>query len=89
MAEHAVVPQDSLPEPELVDCVRRAFQDFATAHPERAQALGLVAFEGWTAHELATYLGRTYGATREYVSQCRTHLRPYLVRRCGDYVLHP
>lgn len=89
IAEHTAVSQGSLPEPELVDCVRRAFQDFAAAHPERAQALILVAFEGWTAQELAAYLGRTYGATREYVSQCRTHLRPYLVRRCGDYVLYP
>jgi RNA polymerase sigma-70 factor (ECF subfamily) len=78
---------DNTPEPDLVDCVRQAFRAFATDHPQRAQALSLVILEGWTAKELATYLGRSHGATREYVSRCRALLRPYLLERCGDYLL--
>ena len=63
---------------DLVDCVRRGFGRFALAHHDRAQALILSVAEGWSVAELAAFLGRTPGATREYVSQCRKRLREFL-----------
>ena len=71
--------------PDLDNCVRRAYADFALAHPDRAETLALIAFEGWTLIDLATALGRTHGAAREYVSQCRLKLRPFL-ERCREYL---
>lgn len=65
---------------EMKNCVRLAFVEFAERHPDSAQATLLAAVEGWTMDELAQALGRTVGATREFVSQCRKKLRPYLAR---------
>jgi RNA polymerase sigma-70 factor (ECF subfamily) len=63
---------------DLVDCVRRGFARFAREHHDRAQALILSVAEGWSVAELAAFLGRTPGATREYISQCRKRLREFL-----------
>ncbi|TLS78269.1 RNA polymerase sigma factor [Mariprofundus erugo] len=60
------------------DCVANAFDRFATDFRERAEVLKLVAIEGWSSGELAEFLGRTPGAAREYVSQCRKFFRPYV-----------
>ena len=70
----------------LQDCVRRAYAEFAAAYQDRAETLALVAFEGWSIGEVATYLGRTPGAAREYLSQCRKKLRPFL-ERCREFLL--
>lgn len=69
----------------LEECVQRAFAQFAADHHDRAETLALVAFEGWDMAELAAYLKRTPGAVREYVSQCRKKLRPYL-DRCREFI---
>lgn len=70
---------------DLENCVKQAYASFALAHPERAETLALVAFEGWSLVDLAKMLGRTHGAAREYVSQCRQKLRPFL-ERCKEYL---
>jgi RNA polymerase sigma-70 factor (ECF subfamily) len=63
---------------ELTDCVRKGFDHFATENNERAQVLTLVAFNGWGVVEVAQFIERTPGATREYISQCRKKLQPYI-----------
>ena len=62
----------------LRHCVRRAFEEFSRDFPENATAIQLAAFEGWTMEELGSFLGRTANATKEFVSQCKKRLRPYL-----------
>lgn len=59
-------------------CVREAMQRFRQAEPERAEAIHLTAYEDWPIEQVATYLGRTAGATRQYLSQCRKKLKDYL-----------
>lgn len=73
-------PEDSR---DVDHCVKRAYAEFALAYPDRAESLALVAFEGWSLVDLARMLGRTHGAAREYVSQCRAKLRPFL-ERCRE-----
>lgn len=51
---------------------------FAQAHPEHAAVLRWVVEDGMELTDLAALLGRTSGATREYVSQCRKKARPFL-----------
>lgn len=63
---------------DLQDCVQRGFVAFAQAFPDRAHAMRLAAFEGWDMEELAGFLSRTPAATREYISQCRKKLTPFL-----------
>ena len=73
------------PDSGLEECVRKAYAEFARDHRDRAETLALVAFEGWDMTELAAYLKRTPGAVREYVSQCRKKLGPYL-ERCRGFI---
>ena len=50
------------------------FADF----PDRARAIGFLVIEEWSVEDIARALGRTPGATREFLSQCRKKLRPYI-----------
>jgi RNA polymerase sigma-70 factor (ECF subfamily) len=69
----------------LEECVRKAFSEFAQAHPDRAEVLRLIAFDGWGIAEVATMLNRTSGAPREYLSQCRKKLQVFL-EPCRQYL---
>jgi len=62
----------------IEECVKDGFHRFSKAHSERAQALALLSFQEMSISEVAQFLGRSVGATREYLSQCRKKLRPYL-----------
>lgn len=70
----------NLVEEEYKKCVRDAFQDFSKEHQDRAHALSLSVFHGWNIEELSGFLGRTRGATREFLSQSRKKIKPFLVR---------
>ena len=69
----------------MEECVGRAFTAFAEKHPDRAECLRLAVIEGWSTSEVAAFLDRTQGATREFISQCRKLMRPFL-ERCRDYL---
>jgi RNA polymerase sigma-70 factor (ECF subfamily) len=69
----------------LKECVNARFAVFAKTHPDRAQALALLIYKDWDIPDLATILNRTGGATREYLSQCRKLLRPFL-EDCLSYL---
>jgi len=59
------------------DCVAQGLARFAAADPERAYAMELTV-EGLDLREIAERIGRTYGATREFLSQCRRRLAPFI-----------
>lgn len=60
------------------DCVRRGYADYAAAYPQCAEALDKVVHLHWSTRDVAQFLQRTEGATREYLSQCRKKLRRFL-----------
>ncbi len=62
-----------------VDAALLAFQ---TDYPEPGTALELVIMEGWSVRELAGFLEKSEGATREYLSYWRKRLQDYLARFC-------
>jgi RNA polymerase sigma-70 factor (ECF subfamily) len=62
----------------VVDCVQIGFREFARIHPQRAQCLSWLASDRMDIEQIASVLGRTAAATREYLSQCRKKLRPYI-----------
>jgi RNA polymerase sigma-70 factor (ECF subfamily) len=45
--------------------------------PERALALNLY-LEGTSMDEIAMQIGRSAAATKEYLSQCRKKIKPYI-----------
>jgi RNA polymerase sigma factor (sigma-70 family) len=75
-------PQNS----EFADCVDKCLDLFAHKWPEHSAALKLALFEEWSMRELSDYLGRTYGATRQYISECRKRLRTLVIEHCAEFV---
>lgn len=69
---------EHLQDEELEDCVNKRFGEFQTNEPERAQLIVWAVIDKLRMKDIAEILGRTPGATREYVSQCRKKLRGYL-----------
>ncbi len=70
---------------DLRKCVHQAFLRFTNGQVERAYALEQTALNGWDMKSLAYFLGRTPGATREYVSQIRKKLEPFL-EPCREFL---
>jgi RNA polymerase sigma factor (sigma-70 family) len=77
-AEQGAQPDDMLDQHVLNRVYLRCWARFSTAHPEHAAVLRWVVEDGMEQAELAALLGRSPGATREYISQCRKKARPYL-----------
>jgi RNA polymerase sigma-70 factor (ECF subfamily) len=60
------------------ECVRRGFSAFAKSYPDRAQCLSWLVTDTLDTGTIAELIGRTPGATREFLSQCRKKLRPFI-----------
>jgi RNA polymerase sigma factor (sigma-70 family) len=57
---------------------RRGWQRFQQDDPLHASVMRWVVEDGLTTEDISRLLGRTPGATREFVSQCRKSARRYL-----------
>lgn len=68
---------------ELDLCIRQALQKFAVDYNECAQSLTLIILNDFKSEEIGQVLGRTAKATREYLSQCRKKLKPF-VQHCYE-----
>ena len=68
----------------LEDCVEGGVLAFAEEYPDRQHAL-LLHIQGASIEEISAKIGRTPGATREFLSQCRKKLEPFL-RCCREYI---
>ena len=60
------------------DCVRDGLSRFAEDFPEAGQAIFWAAVDGMKSSDIAKALGRTAGATREFLSRARKKLSVYL-----------
>jgi RNA polymerase sigma factor (sigma-70 family) len=67
-----IVEQDS-----LEDCISRGVNVYGQQMPDRAYVLTLQ-MEGAGIEEIAAQIGRSIAATKEYLSQCRKKLRPFI-----------
>lgn len=75
--QQGVTPERQLSEQQREATFRACFDAFAKAHPEQAMVLRWVVEDGLDNTEIQALLGRTPGATREFISQCRKKARPY------------
>jgi RNA polymerase sigma factor (sigma-70 family) len=64
------------------DCVATGLAQFSQLAPDRAYVLELQ-MEGNSIEEIALQIGRTPGAAKEYLSQCRKRLTPF-IEHCVD-----
>lgn len=70
---------DSLSEADM-DSLGDALKAFQIDYPEASIALELVILEGWSLAELATFLNKSEGATRQYLFYWRQRFRDALER---------
>ena len=57
------------------DCVHGQLARFSEAYPEACQAIVWAAVDGLKSAQIAELIGRSAGATREFLSQTRKRLR--------------
>ncbi|MFT7722082.1 MAG: sigma-70 family RNA polymerase sigma factor [Roseateles sp.] len=76
-AERVATPEAALAERQVEAVFRQGFDRFAAAHPEHATVLRWVVEDGLDNAAIEALLGRTPGATREFISQCRKKARPF------------
>ena len=63
---------------ELDACFARCWRAFEESSPAHAAVLAWIVEDGLTREEISALLGRTPGATREFISQCRKRARVHL-----------
>lgn len=66
----------------IEECVRAGLARFASSRPERAYVLTLQ-MEGSSIESIAGQIGRSANATKEYLSQCKKKLQPFLAN-CAE-----
>lgn len=71
-------PHDEARRRQLDDCFRRCWERFESAAPSHALVMSWIVDDGLTHEQIADLLGRTPGATREFISQCRKRARTHL-----------
>lgn len=62
----------------IEDCVDKGLLAFGGSMPERAYVLTRAVFDKATINEIALEIGRTPSATKEYLYQCRSKLKPFI-----------
>ena len=58
-------------------CIARGLEDFAAEQPDRYQVL-MMQLNGEDITSIGNRIGRTMAATKEYLSQCRKKVAPYI-----------
>lgn len=64
-------------EPTVRDCVAQGFERFAADHPDRHCAIEMQ-MDDESVASIAQRIGRTVGAAKEYLSQCKKVLKSYI-----------
>jgi RNA polymerase sigma factor (sigma-70 family) len=77
-AEQMPAGEDAVKQRQLAECFERCWTKFMQASPQHALVISWIAEDGMTHEEIAALLGRTPGATREFISQCRKRARVHL-----------
>jgi RNA polymerase sigma factor (sigma-70 family) len=71
-------PDSEAARAQLDDCFQRCWRRFEAASPSHALVIAWIVEDGLTHEQIGELLGRTPGATREFISQCRKRARLHL-----------
>lgn len=72
-----ILPDLASSDPEVRRCFHNQLEAYETRYPARSSCIALVV-AGHDDHEIAEILGRSYGAARQYISQCCALLASFL-----------
>ena len=70
-------PDDAARRRQLAECFGRCWERFERDSPAHAAVMSWIVQDGLSNQEISELLGRTPGATREFISQCRKRARVY------------
>ena len=76
--QEIATPPDELRRAQLARCFQECWARFENAAPSHAAVISWIAADGLSHEEIAALLGRSPGATREFISQCRKRARLHL-----------
>jgi RNA polymerase sigma-70 factor (ECF subfamily) len=76
-AQHVATPADDARSRDLHAAFQRCWQRFEAAAPDHAAVMSWIVEDGLSHEEIGELLGRTPGATREFISQCRKRARQH------------
>ena len=76
--EQVPTADDAVKQRQLAACFERCWDEFMESSPEHALVISWIAEDNLTHEQIAALLGRSPGATREFISQCRKRARVYL-----------
>jgi DNA-directed RNA polymerase specialized sigma24 family protein len=62
---------------EIDFCVSKGMEDFCAEHPDRTLVL-MMQMDGESIESIARRIERTSAATKEYISQCKIRLKPFI-----------
>ena len=68
------------------ECVAVGLSDFCKLEPERALVL-MLQMDGFSVDEISLRIGRSMAATKEYLSQCKKKIQPFIVN-CTDLLVN-
>jgi RNA polymerase sigma factor (sigma-70 family) len=71
-------PEEEARRRQVAECFQRCWDRFEAASPSHAAVMTWIVEDGMSNEEIGELLGRTPGATREFVSQCRKRARLHL-----------
>jgi len=71
-------PEEEARQRQAAECFQRCWERFEAASPSHAAVMAWIVEDGMSNEEIGELLGRTPGATREFVSQCRKRARLHL-----------
>lgn len=71
-------PDSEAARAQLDECFQRCWRRFEAASPSHALVIAWIVEDGLSHEEIGELLGRTPGATREFISQCRKRARLHL-----------
>jgi RNA polymerase sigma-70 factor (ECF subfamily) len=77
-AVRPVAPDEDLHRRQLDACFARCWSRFESAAPAHAAVMTWIVEDGMSNEDIAQLLGRTPGATRQFISQCRKRARFHL-----------
>jgi RNA polymerase sigma-70 factor (ECF subfamily) len=77
-ASPAPHPEEDARRRQAAECFQRCWERFEAASPAHATVMAWIVEDGLSNEEIGELLGRTPGATREFVSQCRKRARLHL-----------
>jgi RNA polymerase sigma-70 factor (ECF subfamily) len=77
------LPEDDVRARQIQECFERCWRRFEAASPAHAAVMAWIVEDGLSHEEISQLLGRTRGATREFISQCRKRARAHLAEWRG------